>query len=372
MARYALSALLALASSTYVAAQTGTFPATPLASKHFAYPSGLPEQADPDNLARGQQAGYNICNSTTENQQSECQTSFVNHIDDFCLWAPMSPNSTISDTEGEETAWCTKKGHGTRLIPAGALQGVQLLRAPAYIQITGYIDQTQINMQDGDFGGELDPHGQDLRGNPIGGLMYSNAFPSNGGNNASFEQVIEWTNFMGGNAFCIKICDPAGENPAGFCQHTLDRIGCAYNMPSNAPNGTFEVCDSDNMDIPGIYTVNGQTLSYSQPAESLGAITTIPYQPRVPATSNCVTYESSALYTDLAAVTGVPAAPTSSGASSTPTGTNKGSSGASSTPSRSGSGGAAAPTGSTNGAGSMGVSLVAGVAGVAFSMLFLA
>jgi hypothetical protein len=125
------------------------------------------------------------------------------------LWAPPSPNSTIGDTEQEEVAWCTKPGHGTRLIPNGALQGVQYLVTSEYIQIAGFIDQTQVNMNVDDYGGELDPHGADLvslliflvrleltfnqRGNPLGGLMYSNAFPSNGGNNNSYQQVIDWT-----------------------------------------------------------------------------------------------------------------------------------------------------------------------------------
>jgi hypothetical protein len=81
---------------------------------------------------------------------------------DFCLWAPPNPNSTIGDTEGQEVAWCTKPGHGTRLIPAGALQGVQVIKTPNYIQFAGFIDQTQINLAAGDYGGELDPHGADL------------------------------------------------------------------------------------------------------------------------------------------------------------------------------------------------------------------
>ena len=81
---------------------------------------------------------------------------------DFCLWAPGEPNSLIADTEGEEVAWCTKPGKGTRVIPPGALQGVQFMRTPDYLQVVGFIDQTKINIQDGDFGGELDPHGADL------------------------------------------------------------------------------------------------------------------------------------------------------------------------------------------------------------------
>ncbi len=99
MARSALSVFVAVASASYVAAQVPTFPATPLASLSFAYPSqvvcaGLvrifsvkpsdfrvqPYKAVPDSYVRGTQTGYNICNSTTENQQSLCQTAFVNSI----------------------------------------------------------------------------------------------------------------------------------------------------------------------------------------------------------------------------------------------------------------------------------------------------
>ncbi|KAG1743418.1 hypothetical protein EDB19DRAFT_1964206, partial [Suillus lakei] len=149
-------------------------------------------------------------------------------ISDFCLWAPFTPNSTIGDTEQEEVAWCTKPGHGTRLIPNGALQGVQLLHTSEYIQIAGFIDQTQIDMNTQDYGGErLPPHSIRVeltfiqRGNPLGGLMYSNTFPSNNGDNNTYQQVIDWTNFMGGNAFCITICDPASSsaNQSTYCQN---------------------------------------------------------------------------------------------------------------------------------------------------------
>lgn len=81
---------------------------------------------------------------------------------DFCLWSAPQPGSTIGDTEGEEVAWCTKKGHGTRLIPAGALTGVQYIKTPGYIQVVGFVDQSQINLLSNDSGGELDPHGADL------------------------------------------------------------------------------------------------------------------------------------------------------------------------------------------------------------------
>ena len=134
--------------------------------------------ADTANTERGTQQGFNICNSTTEGQSSMCQTAFINAIDgkqglrvfvsaahlrtDWCVWAPPKPNSVIGDTEGEEVAWCTKKGHGTRLIPEGAITGVQLIKTPGYIQVVGFLDQTKINIAADDGGGELDPHGADL------------------------------------------------------------------------------------------------------------------------------------------------------------------------------------------------------------------
>ena len=40
--------------------------------------------------------------------------------------------------------------------------GVQFVKSPDYIQVTGFMDQTKINMLRGDAGGEMDPHGADL------------------------------------------------------------------------------------------------------------------------------------------------------------------------------------------------------------------
>ena len=81
---------------------------------------------------------------------------------DFCTFAPPTFNSTIGDSEGEEVCWCSKKGHGCRGIPGGAITGAQFLIAPHYLQAVIFLDQTQINIASGDEGGELDPHGQDL------------------------------------------------------------------------------------------------------------------------------------------------------------------------------------------------------------------
>jgi len=362
MAHSTLFALVALTSLTYVAGQSAavpTFPQTPLVSLHFPY-SSMPYQAVPQTYVRGTQFGYNQCNSSTENQNSLCQDIFVNGISDFCFFAPPKPNSTISDTEAEEVSWCSKKGHGTRGIPPGTITGIQVLVNSNYIQYVAHIKQENVNVASGDFGGELDSGGQDELGNPMGGLCYSTAFSSD---NTTYEQIASWNVFLGGNLMGMKICNPSGSNPAGYCQHTLDRIGLAYNMPNNAQDGVFEVCDTDPMDIPGVYTSGGQTLSYAQPPESLGAITSIPYTPRIPASSNCQTYQSSALYTDFLNV----ATNTASGAKATITGNGSGSSGT-----RSGSSALASATSGSNGAGAITISVFSSILGVAFSIAFLA
>merc|ERR1711974_545866 len=145
---FASTALLAAAQGTVTrSASAASSSFTPLAAKSFSYPDGIPYKADTDNGVRGPQYGYNTCNSTTEGQDSLCQTAFINDIEDFCLWAPPEPDSIVGNTEGEMVAWCTKPGRGTRLIPEGALQGVQFVRAPDYIQVVGMIDQTKLNIQ---------------------------------------------------------------------------------------------------------------------------------------------------------------------------------------------------------------------------------
>jgi hypothetical protein len=333
------------------------YPATPLASKRFEYPAGIPYQTDTDDLLRGVQFGYNQCNSTTEGQKSLCQTSFLNSLDDFCLWAPPEPNSLIADTEGEEVAWCTKPGRGTRLIPAGTLTGVQFMRTPDYIQVVGFMDQTKINIQKGDYGGELDPHGADLRGNPLGGLVYSNGW---GSDKTKFSQVIEWHNFMGGDAFCFKVCDPAGAHAADYCQHIFDRIGCAYNAPNAAKDGVFESCLGDNQDFPGVYTQNGQTMTYTQPDEKLGPITSIPYTARIPASSSCSQFSSAQLFTALPTISG------SSSAKPTSSGTSKSTGSGSVSGSRTGTAAAA----STNGASTVVMSSL-GLFGAIFASVIL-
>ena len=92
--------------------------------------------------------------------------------------------------------------------------------------------------------------------------------------------------FIGANLSCFKACDPKDPNAASYCYNRLDRVGINYVCPNAAQNGVFEYCDSENQDFVGVYTSDGQTITYSQPPESLGPITSMPYTPRIPSSSN--------------------------------------------------------------------------------------
>ncbi|EGG06500.1 uncharacterized protein MELLADRAFT_124012 [Melampsora larici-populina 98AG31] len=289
----------------------------PLAGKRFPWPN-LPYQADTGSGVRGTQYGYNICNATTQTPDSRCQTAWLDSIDGFCLWGAQAPNSVVGDIEGETVAYCTKKKYGARMIPAGAIQGIQLTRTPGYIQIVGQIDQTALNIKPDDAGGELDPHGADLRGNPLGGLVYSTAFGKNGQSSKPI-QVIEWSSFIGSNIFCFKACDPAGPDAARLCEHIYDRVGCEYNMPANytAIAGTFQACRGENQLPVGVYIENGVQKVWPQPPESAGIIklSDIPYKPLIPTITDCQSYDPATLFNELPVA---PATPKPS-AISTPT-----------------------------------------------------
>ncbi|KAF8714248.1 hypothetical protein AX14_012864 [Amanita brunnescens Koide BX004] len=189
------------------------------------------------------QYGYNAC-GTGSSQSSRCQTAWINSADDFCLWAPPHPNSTIGVTEQQEVAWCTKSGRGTRLIPDGTLKGVHFVKTPDYVQVTGVGDFTKLNIQKTDEGGELDDRGANGKGNPIGGLVYGNSF------GASL-QYHEFTSFISSEQFCFRAC--VGSKATQLCQHIYDEMGCNWNMPANYDPGVFENCDGDD-DLPmGVY-----------------------------------------------------------------------------------------------------------------------
>ncbi|TBU28064.1 hypothetical protein BD311DRAFT_739549 [Dichomitus squalens] len=239
MFRLAPLASLALASAVFAQSYTATY---------------TPDDA-PDKSEQGQ-AGTNKC-GTGNDQNSMCQNVYVNSLDDFCLFAPPNPgaSSTIGDTERIEVAWCVQGGHGTRVIPDGTITGAHFVQTPDYVQVTGVGDFTKINIPQGDEGGELDPHGADGNGNPIGGLVFSNAF-------GSVTQMHEWTNFMAYNEFCIRACK--GPNAAALCQHIYDVMGCDWNMPGDYSAGSFDSCHGDSGEPMGVYGTS--TFHQGQPS----------------------------------------------------------------------------------------------------------
>ncbi|KAH9067589.1 hypothetical protein EDB87DRAFT_1573192 [Lactarius vividus] len=179
----------------------------------------LPSNA-PNHSEQGQ-SGTNQC-GTGSNQTSQCQNAYINSIDDFCIFAPPEPGpgSVIGSTE---------PGYGTRLIPDGTVTGAHFVQTPDYVQVTGVGDFTKINIPKGDAGGELDPHGADGNGNPIGGLVFSSAFTG------QIQQVHEWTD---------------GPKAPGLCEHIYDVMGCEWNMPGNYGQG-FAQCAGDSGEVTG-------------------------------------------------------------------------------------------------------------------------
>ncbi|KAF5311021.1 hypothetical protein D9619_007903 [Psilocybe cf. subviscida] len=247
------------------------------------------------------QAGTNQC-GTGSNQNSQCQNAFINSLTDFCLFAPPNPgpDSVIGNTES---------GTGTRLIPDGAIKGAHFVQTPDFVQVTGIGDLTKINIPAGDAGGELDPHGADGNGNPIGGLVFSSAF-------GSLEQIHEWTSFVSDTEFCFRACKP-GPKAATFCQHIYDVMGCEWNMPANYGAG-FESCQGDSGQPMGVYGTS--TFHQGQPAT--------PAAHPVPSSSRCQALNTIGNGIAISS-TLPPAPPTSSSSHST---TNSGASSTSAAP----------------------------------------
>lgn len=274
-------------------AQSPTYSATYL-------PSNAPYQSEQG------QTGYNNC-TAGYNQTSECQNAYVNNIQDWCVWAPPQPgpDSVIGNTEQIEVAWCMQSGHGTRLIPDGSITGAHVVVTPDYIQVTGVGNLTGINIPAGDAGGELDPHGADGNGNPVGGLVFSSAF-------GALEQIHEWTNFVAVDQFCFRACKPAVNAPT-MCQHIYDVMGCEWNMPANYSPGVFEQCLGDSSEPMGVY---GTSTFYQ------GEPVTPPAHP-IPSSSSCTFFStiSNSEGVLIGGITSTASTPTSTGAFKSGSGT---------------------------------------------------
>lgn len=137
----------------------------------------------PNGPTNPSQPGFASVGSTVD-RNSDARLLTVNAIDDFCLFAPKDPNSVIGDVEHNVVAYCTKPRNNARLIPDGTIKSAQFLKTPTYVQVSGWWDGTRLNIQNGDNGGELDPHGATGEGNPVGGNV-TTAVPT--GNDVFYE-----------------------------------------------------------------------------------------------------------------------------------------------------------------------------------------
>lgn len=236
---------------------------------------------------------------TPLNQTSEARLVSVNSVDDWCTFS--SPDGQpIADTEAITVAYCTKQRNNARVIPDGTLTAVHFVKTPLYVQVMALGDFTKIGIQNGDQGGELDPHGATNMGNPIGGNVTSNV----SGQDVFYE---EWMNYISYQQVCIRVCI-AGSDVAPTpleCQHTLDEMGCNWVMPGNYADNSFDTCDGDAAYPPGLYPEgNGQTSTFQQYYSSVYTAsggqqytfvngspdqTTPQTAYSIPATSNCQT-----------------------------------------------------------------------------------
>ncbi|KAJ6456609.1 hypothetical protein C8R47DRAFT_187368 [Mycena vitilis] len=315
---------------------------------------------------------------TAINQTSMARLLSVNSIDDFCLFAPPTM-ANISDSETFEVAWCTKQRNNARVIPDGTITGVSFLKTDFYVQIMGTGNFTALNIPNGDFGGELDPHGAYGTGNPIGGNVTTNVV------DGEDEPIAEWMLYIDYDQFCLRACTNANStySAAFMCWHELDEMGCNFVMPGtyNAA-GTFETCDADVAYPPGWYpTVVDGTTTFSTFAQYATGVytgsdgettsytvgdTVTPSAPAtIPSSSNCVTTATIANNIALASLGLTGSAAT---AQAQATGSSKGSSSGSSAASTGSSAafrGARVGSGVGSGGEYAGVALVSIVAGLA-------
>ncbi|KAJ7879221.1 hypothetical protein B0H14DRAFT_2709690 [Mycena olivaceomarginata] len=180
---------------------------------------------------------------TIINQTSVARLLSVNDIHDFCIFAPREAGTFVGDSETDQVAWCTLPRNNARVIPDGTFTGLAFLTTPFYLQVLGFGDLTKLNIAAGDAGGQLNPHGPDGRGLPVGGNVTSAAL---GGADAFF---AEWLLVLSASQFCLRVCTGASAQfrAADMCRTDLDELGCAFVMPADyaAVDKTFKSCDAD-------------------------------------------------------------------------------------------------------------------------------
>ncbi|WWD19512.1 hypothetical protein CI109_103973 [Kwoniella shandongensis] len=216
---------------------------------------------------RGSKLGSRQWTNDTENiikrdgnQDSTSTSLYLVSHDDFCLYGPADPGTTIAESQLKVVSWCTKDSHGTRLMPDGTLNGVTYVKAPNWVQVSGTGHFTNINVQSGDAGGQFDSD----QHKPDGGQM----FISDDNQSAS-----SWVTLISDETFCVRACtgDPK------YCPTDYDEMGC-YFYTSNGIgwDGVYQDCEADDGDPPGV--VDGTT--YTQGNSPIPT-------PTIPAVSNC-------------------------------------------------------------------------------------
>lgn len=86
------------------------------------------------------QTGFNNCADEGWNQKSQCQTAWLNDVNDWCIWGPPD-GGEVGATERIAVAYCTTDTHGTRLIPDGTITGAHFVRAARLHGILPIIDR---------------------------------------------------------------------------------------------------------------------------------------------------------------------------------------------------------------------------------------
>ncbi|OCF54585.1 glycoprotein [Kwoniella mangroviensis CBS 10435] len=241
------------------------------------------------------------------NSTSESRLITLNGVDDFCLWGPPDQSGAaeneIGNVEPIVVAYCTKPRNGARLIPDGAITAAHFIKTPNYVQIYGFWDGTKVGIVDGDAGGELDPHGAENLGNPIGGNVTSNV----GGSDVFYE---EWMSFISYDQFCLRVCTAETGNVTAAlqCEHELDIMGCQFVMAIEdfyQSNNTFTECEGESAAPPGLYPQpDGSYSTFRQRYTgtytadgtvgmfTVGQTVTPSSVAFYPATSNCKTYST--------------------------------------------------------------------------------
>lgn len=156
-------------------------------------------------------------------------------------------------------SWCTKAGHGSRLMPPGTITGAHFVSTDNYIQLTGranlrnmcvvvLLARADSSQQPQRLQGRwrrarparrcvlVRLHGltdaADGLGNPIGSLLFSTALQP--GSSVPV-QAMEWCvaalaaeltlrrhMFLEEDRFCLKACRPSDNNAAADCPHIYD------------------------------------------------------------------------------------------------------------------------------------------------------